>query len=116
MEEAALLPVMRDRNNDDVISVSDNESDITLELSSPKKKSKNYDVESICMGEELSDLTINHAQKILKLQFKELNGFHSTLSQGTVAQWSQNEVRKRSKFSAWHHWIVASTVNCRVVR
>ena len=38
------------------------------------------------MGDELSDRTINYAQEILKLQFKELNSFHSTLSQGKVAQ------------------------------
>ena len=91
MEEAALLPVMCDQNEDDVISVSDNKSDIASELSPPKKKSENYDVESIIMGDELSDLIINYAQEILKLQFKKLNGFHSTHSQGKVAQWSQNE-------------------------
>ena len=95
MEEAALLPVMCDQNKDDVINVSDNESDIASELSPPKKKTRNYDVESIIMGDEVSDLTINYAQEILKLQFKKLNGFHSTLSQGKVVQWSQNEVRDK---------------------
>jgi len=60
-----------------VINDSNIDSDTSPDSSLPKK-SKNYDVEHIIM-EELSDLTINYAQELLKMQFKHLNGFHSTL-------------------------------------
>lgn len=35
------------------------------------------ELDSIIMGEKLSDLHINHAQDLLKLQFPELNGLES---------------------------------------
>ena len=33
------------------------------------------------MGEKLTDIEINHCQKMLKLQFPKLNGLRSTLQQ-----------------------------------
>ena len=39
------------------------------------------DTEDIIMGEGLSDADINHAQKILKAQFPNLNGLRLTLYQ-----------------------------------
>ena len=41
----------------------------------------NIDLERIIMGEKLSDLEINFAQRLLKLQFPDLNGLDSTLLQ-----------------------------------
>ena len=78
-----------------VINDSDIGSDASPDSSLPKKKSKNYDVERTIMGEELSDLTINYAQELLKMQFKHLNGFHSTLLQDKVVQLSHNEVKDK---------------------
>ena len=85
-----------------------------VDSSPPKKKSKNYDVEHIIMGEELSDLTINYAQELLKMH---LNGFYSTLLQDKVVQLSHDEVKDKLQIifcSAQRHWIVASTVGCKI--
>ena len=65
-----------------VINDLDRGSDISPGLSLPKKMSKNYDEECIIMGDELSDLTINYAQELLKMQFV---GFNSTLLQDKAA-------------------------------
>ena len=46
-----------------------------------KLTSVNIDLERIIMGEKLSDLEINIAQRLLKLQFPDLNGLDSTLLQ-----------------------------------
>ena len=45
----------------------------------PTKKSR-FDYEAIIMGEMLSDIYINLAQSVLKVQFNKLNGFKSTLT------------------------------------
>ena len=49
--------------------------------SPPRKKAKNFDAECVIMGAELSDITINYTQELLKIQFQERNGLHSTLLQ-----------------------------------
>ena len=48
---------------------------------SPPKKKQKIDMECILMGDELTDMDINFAQQLLKLQFKHVNGPHSTLLQ-----------------------------------
>ena len=82
----------------------------------PKKKIK-YDNSSnetkgIITGEKLSDLHINHAQKLLKQQFSCCNGLQCTLLQ------SKKYVGKPHQLQVIHccsrnHWIVASTKGCK---
>ena len=89
---------------------------IKAENSPPRKKTKQFDVERIIMGHELSDLEINLAQQLLKQQFTKLNGLQSTLLQQKVPvlgpmEGLQNKVQlifcKERK-----HWVVATTINC----
>ena len=49
--------------------------------SPPKKKQKCFDTENILLGCELSDIEVNHAQHLIKLQFSHLTGLQSTLLQ-----------------------------------
>ena len=46
-----------------------------------KLDENSLDFDAILNGDELSDIQINHAQRILKSQFPELKGFQSTLLQ-----------------------------------
>ena len=48
---------------------------------SPAKKKTKLDTEHIIMGEELTDLDINVAQQMLKVQFHHINGLQSALLQ-----------------------------------
>ena len=59
-----------------MIKVEDLESN-----SSPPTKKSRLDYEAIIMGEVLSDIHINVAQSILKVQFNKLNGLESILYQ-----------------------------------
>ena len=44
---------------------------------SPSRKiAKIFDAESVIMGAELSDITINYAQELLKIQFQELKKYN----------------------------------------
>ena len=73
--------------------------------------------EEIIMGQELSDLEMNLAQELLKVQYLKLNGFQSTLFQ---------EKRKLSQdifltntiqivhCQARHHWVTATTIKCKL--
>ena len=47
--------------------------------SPPKKRLKKFEEETIIMGERLTDVEINLAQRILKSQFPNISGLHSTL-------------------------------------
>ena len=84
----------------------------------PKKKVKcdtqDGSVSEIISCEKLSDLHINFAQTLLKLQFPCVNGLQNTLLQ------SKNNPDKplQDQLQVIHcctrdHWIVASTVNCK---
>ena len=87
----------------------------------PKKKIKcdtqdgsDSKSEGIISGEKLSDLHINFAQTLLKLQFPWVNGLQNTLLQ------SKNNPEKplQDQLQVIHcctrdHWIVASTVHCK---
>ena len=55
------------------------DSKLTAQDSLPRKEAKNFDAKCVIMGTELSDITINYAQVLLKLQLQELNGLQSTL-------------------------------------
>ena len=85
--------------------------------SPPRKRAKNFDAECVIMGAELSDITINYAQELLKVQFQELNGLQSTLLQVREVELSEAQVKNKLQIihcSKRHHWIVASTVNCKL--
>ena len=60
--------------------------------SPPRKRAKIFNVECVIMRAELSDITINYAQELLKIQFQELNGLHSTLLQERKVELSVAQV------------------------
>ena len=59
------------------------------------KKTK-LDFERVIMGEKLSDLDINAAQRILKQQFPNVNGLDSTLYQIKERKLTENQVKKQN--------------------
>ena len=66
------------------------------------------------MGEMLTDLEINHAQKLLKSQFPEINGLHLTLLQSKI---NENKEPVNNKLQIVHcrernHWITVTTIGC----
>ena len=56
-------------------------------------QAKNFDAERVIMGAELSDITINYAQELLKIQFQQLNGLHSTVLQERKVELSEAQVK-----------------------
>ena len=80
-------------------------------------QAKNFDAGRVIMGAELSDITINYTQELLKIQFQQLNGLHATLLQERKVELSEAQVKNKLQIihcSKRHHWIVASTVNCKL--
>ena len=57
----------------------------------PMKKSRLH-YEAIIMGEVLSDIHINMAQAVLKVQFNKLNEFESTLYQRKEVKWMEEKI------------------------
>ena len=83
--------------------------------SPPKKRLKKFNEEAIIMGEKLTDVEINLAQRILKLQFSNLNGLHSTLFQckPCTADDQINDNKLQIVFCKDRsHWILATTIGC----
>ena len=61
---------------------------LIIEITTYKKSKLNY--ERIIMGEELTDMEINHAQQLLKAKHPKFNGFQSTLATKKVRQFENN--------------------------
>ena len=75
------------------------------------------DAECAIMGAELLDITLKYAQELLKIQFQELNGLHSTLLQERKVELSEAPVKNKLQIihcSKQNQWTVASTVNCKL--
>lgn len=85
--------------------------------SPPKKRQKKFDEEKIIMGEKLTDLEIDFAQRILKAQFPQINGLQSTLLQAkphiTAGQVNENKIQIIFCNNR-EHWIVATTVSANI--
>lgn len=62
-----------------------------------KRKLSATEIEKVIMGEELSDVHINLAQRLLGAQFPELNGLLSTLLQGKETSVIEKQKRKCCK-------------------
>jgi len=80
----------------------------------PRKKARisDIDTEYIIMGEELSDIHVNVAQNLIKVQFPELGGLKSTLLQQKempVLECKEKMIQVIHCASR-HHWIVATTI------
>ena len=81
----------------------------------PKKKScytPIIDTQLIVMGDRLTDREINHSQKILKLQFPELNGLRLTLCQETPSNEPTQNWLQIIHCHQREHWITATTIGC----
>ena len=66
----------------------------------------------IVCGEQLTDLSINCAQRLLKRQFPGLNGLNSTLLQQKNCPKVYIPDCLQIIHSRQSHWIVATTVQC----
>ena len=83
--------------------------------SPPKKRQKKFNEEAIIMGEKLTDIEIDLAQRILKSQFPNINGLRSTLLQckPCTAADQINENKLQIVFCKDRsHWILATTIGC----
>jgi len=95
----------------DMLSESEEESD-----EPPLKKFKHsVDFECIIMGDKLTDLEINTAQRLLKGQFPDIIGLKSTLLQERKD--TQFSKQSRNYIQIIHykerdHWITATTIDC----
>ena len=77
----------------------------------PTKKRKIFDAEKIIIGEELSDIEINYAQRLLKEKHPNVGGLRTTLYKGKIPEVEDSV--QIVHCSARHHWITVSTINCK---
>ena len=85
----------------------------TADEESPKKKKPQYiDIHLIIMGEKLTDIEINHCQKMLKLQFPKLNGLRSTLQQDKPSNEPTTNWVQIVHCQSRDHLITATTLGC----
>ena len=85
--------------------------------SPPKKKQKCFDIENILLDCELSDIEVNHAQHLIKLQFSHLTGLQSTLLQEKLLTGTSEKSEFKNKLQIIFckerkHWILATTIGC----
>ena len=83
----------------------------------PSKRARLGDIEKIIMVEELTDIEINLAQQLLKCQFPEVNGLQSILLQDKQTMLTERSVNDKIQIihcKLWHHWVVATTMNCKL--
>ena len=88
--------------------------DLVIADDPPCKKIK-LDFERIIMGEKLSDMDINAAQRVLNQQFLNIHGLESTLYQMKERRLNEDQVKDKIQIIHWllrQHWIVATTVGC----
>ena len=96
--------------NEAIVEVIDLE---TADDESPKKKKPLcIDTHLIIMGEKLTDIEINHCQKMLKLQFPKLNGLRSTLQQDKPSNEPTTNWVQIVHCPSRDHWITATTIGC----
>ena len=100
-----------------MLKIDDRLSDLSVDIAEscsvdkpPAKKQKIFDAEKIIMGEELSDIEINYAQRLLKEKYLKISGFRTTLYKGKIP-----EIEECSDCTLFnkHHWITVSTINCK---
>ena len=92
------------------------ESNRKVDQSPPRRRHKKFCEEAIIMGQELSDVDINFAQHLLKVQYPKLNGLRSTLLQDKKATHTENSISNNIQIiycQGRHHWITVTTVNCK---
>ena len=77
----------------------------------PTKKRKIFDAEKIIIGEELSDIEINYAQRLLKDKHPNVGGLRTTLYKGKIPEVEDSV--QIVHCSVRHHWITVSTINCK---
>ena len=68
------------------------------------------DRDAIMNGQNLNDLVINFAQKVLRMQFPSVKGFQSTLLQDKRCKGIFEQDRVQIIHSCGNHWIVATTM------
>ena len=93
------------------------EAEVIPELSgcSPPRKKQKIDMECILMEDEPTDMDINFAQQLLKLQFKHIDGLRSTLLQEKELALTATLLQNQSQITycvGRKHWIVATTIGC----
>ena len=122
-DETLIVPVFDEKSQittlipSTVVSCSVNNNIMVEEVvcSPPKKQTKKFNEEAIIMGEKLTDVEIDFAQRILKVQFPRINGLQSTLFQCKpyTADDQINENKLQIVFCKdQSHWILATTIRC----
>ena len=98
------------------VTEADREMPESHEPPHKKRKLSATEIEKVIMGEELSDIHINLAQRLLRAQFPELNGLLSTLLQGKETSVIEKKEKKMLQIihsTSRHHWIVATTIGSK---
>ena len=124
-DETLIVPVFDEKSQittstpSTVVPCSVNNNIMVEEVvcSPPKKRAKKFNEEAIIMGEKLTDVEINFAQRILKAQFPRINGLQSTLFQckpyTADDQINENKLQNLIVFCKDRsHWILATTIKC----
>ena len=93
--EIAIKVEKPDQVGGEVMNVENLENESSVGLPPTKKSRLGY--EAIIMGEMLSDIHINLAQSVLKVQFNKQNGFESTLYQGKEVKWTEEKITSKFK-------------------
>lgn len=97
------------------VTEADREMPESNEPPHKKRKLTATEVEKVIMGEELTDIHVNLAQRLLRAQFPDLNGLLSTLLQGKET----TTIEKKEKMlqiihsTSRHHWIIATTIGSK---
>ena len=92
------------------------DSEESCEPPSKKRKLSNMETERIIMGEELDDMHINLAVRLLTTQFPDLSCLKSTLLQQMspipVLE-KKSQVLQIINCSSRHHWVVATNIGSK---
>ena len=103
-------------DDNEAVSEVDEEMPESNEPLHKKRKLSATEIEKVIMGEELSDIHVNLAQRLLRAEFPDLNGLLSTLLQGketTVIEKKENKMLQIIHSTSRHHWIVATTIGSK---
>ena len=98
------------------VTRADRETPESNEPPHKKRKLSANEIERIIMDKELSDVHINLAQRLLKVQSPELSGLLSTPLQGketSVIKRKEEKMLQIIHSTSRHHWIVATTIGSK---
>ena len=69
------------------------------------------DRDQLLMGEELTDIHVNAAQKLILHQFPSYQGLKNTLVSDSLGFWTNNYIQIVHSCSC--HWITVNSIGCQ---